>query len=378
MKILFFLVHPAKFHFHRVQINELISRGHDVDIIITKKDILEELVQEEGWEYTNIFPEGRKIPGLHVYLAALISLLRTVYRLLKYTNGKKYDLFVGDLLTIVGRLKGVSALYPTDDVLVQVPEQAVFLATTNQIIAPQITELGKYNSKKIGYKGYKALAHLHPNYFTPDKSRIFKRLRTGKDFFLIRCVKFGATHDIDKSGITNEILTKLVSILKTHGEIFITSERELPEELEKYRIKIRKKDISHYLYYAKMFIGDSTTMCSEAAVLGTPSVEFDDYFEEIEQMQELQDKYGLTFGMEISEPKKMFEKVEELLNTPNLNEEFQERRQKLLSDTVDVSAYLVWLYENYPESISKIKAQPDYQNRFNAKIEAEPVPELVS
>ena len=75
MNILFFLVHPAKFHFHRVQVNELISRGHNVDILITNKDILEELVKEEGWEYTNIFPEGRKIPGLHVYLGALLSLL---------------------------------------------------------------------------------------------------------------------------------------------------------------------------------------------------------------------------------------------------------------------------------------------------------------
>ena len=34
-----------------------------------------------------------------------------------------HDLFVGDLLTILGRLKRVPSLYPTDDVLVQVPEQ---------------------------------------------------------------------------------------------------------------------------------------------------------------------------------------------------------------------------------------------------------------
>lgn len=364
MNILFFLVHPAKFHFHRVQVNELISRGHNVDILITKKDILEELVKEEGWEYTNIFPEGRKIPGLHVYLGALISLLRTVYRLLKYTKGKKYDLFIGDLLTIVGRLKGVPALYPTDDVLIQVPEQAVFLATTNQIIAPQITELGKYNSKKIGYNGYKALAHLHSNYFTPDKNRLFENLRNGSDFFLIRCVKFSATHDINKSGITNDILTRLVNILITRGKVFITSERELPEELEKYRINIRKKDISHYLYFAKIFIGDSTTMCSEASVLGTPSVEFDDYFEEIEQMQELEDKYGLTFGIKTSNPDDMFTKVDELLNTPNLKEEFQKKRRKLLSDKVDVSSFMVWLIENYPRSISIIKKDPAYQNRF--------------
>ena len=45
--ILFFLVHPAKFHFHKVQINKLIVNGNKVDILITTKDVLEELVIEE-------------------------------------------------------------------------------------------------------------------------------------------------------------------------------------------------------------------------------------------------------------------------------------------------------------------------------------------
>ena len=91
---LFYLVHPAKFQFHKVQINELIARGHNVDIIINTKDILEELVIEEGWTYTNIFPKSRKIKGVHVYIAAFINLFVTVYRLWKFTRGKKYDLFI--------------------------------------------------------------------------------------------------------------------------------------------------------------------------------------------------------------------------------------------------------------------------------------------
>ena len=63
-RFLFFLVHPAKFHFHKVQINELNKRGHKVDVVIIKKDILEELVKSEGWNYKNIYPEGRKIKFL--------------------------------------------------------------------------------------------------------------------------------------------------------------------------------------------------------------------------------------------------------------------------------------------------------------------------
>jgi len=363
LNILFFLVHPAKFHFHRIQINTLISKGHNVEILITTKDILEDLVKEEGWAYTNIFPEGRKIPGLHVYAAAFISLIRTVYRLWKFTKGKKYDLFIGDLLTILGRLKGVPSLYPTDDVLVQVPEQAIFLSTCNHIVAPQITDLGRYNSKKIAYDGHKALAHLHPNHFKPDK----QCLPTGlldTPFFLIRCVGFGATHDIDRAGINDEVLKKLVQMLENNGKVLITSERTLPKKLEKYRIELRKTDISHYIFFADLFIGDSTTMGTEAAVLGTPSIEFDNYFEEIEQMKEIEQKYGLNFCIKPSEPEKLFKKIEEFINTPNLKEEFRKRSRKLIADKIDVSAFLVWFMENYPESYATICKNSDYQYKF--------------
>lgn len=363
MNILFFLVHPAKFNFHRVQINGLISRGHNVEILITSKDILEDLVKEEGWAYTNIFPEGRKIPGLHVYVAAVISLVRTVYRLWKFSRGKKYDLFIGDLLTILGRLKGVPSLYPTDDVLVQVPEQSLFLSTCNHIIGPEITDLGRYNSKKIAYDGYKALAHLHPNHFKPERSRL-KDFLLDKPFFLIRCVGFSATHDIGRNGINNEVLKKLVHILKSKGRVLITSERALPKDLEKYRIESLKTDISHYMYFAELFIGDSTTMGSEAAVLGTPSIEFDDYFDEIGQMQELEHTYGLNLCVKTSEPEELFKKVKEFINTPNLIEENRKRCQKLVDDKIDVSAFLIWFMENYPESVSVLKKDPAYQYRF--------------
>ena len=91
-KYLFFIVHPSKVHLYRNTINNLIKNGHLVDILITKKDVLEDLVLEEGWDYTNIFPEGRKIKGFPTFLGALLNSIITIYRLFKYTSGKKYDL----------------------------------------------------------------------------------------------------------------------------------------------------------------------------------------------------------------------------------------------------------------------------------------------
>lgn len=357
--------HPAKFNLFRGQINELRARGHQVDVVIITKDILEDLVLEEGWPYTNLYPEGRKIPGLHVLLAAPISLAKTIYRLLKYIGSQKYDLFIGDALVHVGRLKRVPSFYPTDDVMRQVPEQSVYLAFCNHIIAPKITELGPFKRKVIGYDGYKAMAHLHPNRFKPDVMLLDESLSNGVPYFFIRCVKFSATHDLNHSGVDDDILRKLIRKLEPNGRVLISSERNLPPDLDPYRIQIVKKNVAHYIYYARLLIGDSTSMCAEAAVLGTPSIEFDDYFEEIEQMLELDKKYGLTFGIRPTEPEALFNKVDELLNLGDGAQEiFRKRRDKLLSEKIDVSAFLIWLFENYPASVGVLKENPDYQYRF--------------
>jgi predicted glycosyltransferase len=364
MNFLFYLVHPAKFHFHKVQINSLNKKGHKVDILINSKDILEDLVKEEGWNYFNIFPNGRKIKGLHVYLSAFLTIIKSNYRILKFIKHKKYDLFIGDFLTWVGLIKRVKTLYPTDDVLNQVPEQIIFLSAATHPIAPKITDLKIYNKKTIHYKGYKALAHLHPNHFKPNKNKLLKHLQDGTDYFLIRCTGFFATHDINKKGIDDFMLYKLEKLLSPYGKILITSERKLPKDLKKYNLNIRKSDMSHYIAFAKLFIGDSTTMCTEAAVLGTPAVEFDEYFYEIEQMLELQNKYNLVHCYRTHEQNDMLTKVEELLQTTNLKEIYKRRRGKLLKETIDVSAFLIWIFENYPKSTNEYFSNSNIQDNF--------------
>jgi hypothetical protein len=363
-RFLFYLVHPAKFHFHKVQIHELKRHGHEVDIVINTKDILEDLVREEGWEYTNIFPESRKIRGVHVYVSASVNLFRSVYRLWRFARGKEYDLFIGDALTYLGRLRCIPSLYPTDNDLASVPEQRTWFMPADYIIAPLVTDLGRFAYKKIAYSGYKALAHLHPNHFSPDESRLPEDLRGGAPFYLIRCTGFKATHDIRKSGISDDLLFRLKEVLEPHGRILITSERKLPGELEGYRLNIRKNDITHCMAYASMFIGDSTTMAAEAAVLGTPAVEFDEYFPRIRQMAELEGKYGLVHCFRTNQAEEFLGKVVELMKTPDIKEEYRKRRLKLLDDAIDVSAFLVWIYEEYPESKNEFLRKPAMQQRY--------------
>ena len=361
--ILFFLVHPAKFHFHKVQINKLISNGHKVDILITKKDILEELVIEEGWNYTNLIPEGRKLSFSNVFISIPYFLFVTIYRLLKFTKNKKYDLFIGDLLTIVGLIRNVPTIFATDDTLKAVPQGALFYKTATHIVAPFITDLGPYNKKKIGYYGYKAIAHLHPNHFKPQRENLPKELKDDKYFF-IRATGFQASHDIGKKGIDNNLLKKIINQLSPHGKILISSERLLPDEFQKYSYTYKKTQIREVLAFAELFISDSTTMTSEAAYLGTPSIEYDDYFHEIEQMIELKEKYKLIHCFRTNDDVRFLNKINKLLADKDLKKKYKKRQQRLLSDSIDVSSFLVWFYENYPDSRKKYHSSHLVQKKF--------------
>ena len=153
-------------------------------------------------------------------------------------------------------------------------------------------------------------------------------------------------------------------MLTKKGKVFITVEREIEPEFAHYQLKIPPEKIHSLLYYATMLIGDSQTMTSEAAVLGTPAIRSNSFAGRISYLNEEEDRYGLTFGFLPDETDKMMNKIEELLNKADLKTEWQKRRQKMLDDKIDVTGFMVWFFENYPESYRIMKTDPDYQYKF--------------
>ncbi|MEZ5146697.1 MAG: DUF354 domain-containing protein [Bacteroidales bacterium] len=322
-RFLFFFVHPSKFHVFRYTINALKSKGHQVDILITSKDVLEELVKREGWEYINIFPEGRKMRAVSPIISSGINFFRTIIRLFNYTKGKQYDLFItDDLLVYIGKLKKIPSIVFNDDDLHNVNQFGLVLAPASYILSPDITDNGKFNFKKIGFPGYKELGSLHPNYFKPDKSVVNTFNPDHSKYYILRLVSLRAYHDVGMKGLSNEQVRELMNLLERNGKVFITSERELPSEFEKYRIQINPSQIAHVLYYAEMFIGDSQTMTSEAAILGTPAFRCNDFAGKISVMEEKETKYGLSFNFRPAEFQKMYNKIESLLKVKNYKDDF--------------------------------------------------------
>ncbi len=365
MKILFYFIHPAKYQAFRGIINKMLSEGIQVDLVIIKKSIMEELVASEGWQYTNIFPEGRRFKGVPVYISAFINLFRTLFRLNRFIKGKKYDLCVtDDLFTVLGRLKGIPTIFFTDDDLSAVPESVLLISTAHYVLAPSIAYMGRYEKKKIGYYGYKSLMHLHPNCFAPQETKLDVSIAAPFSYFLIRCVSVTSTHDVGNNGINDELLRELILFLQEYGKVIISSERPIPADLESYCININKKDISHYIAFCRIFISDSTTMCAEAAVLGIPSIEIDDWFDDFRQYSELNEKYGLLKGINPADRMKIFNELRSILNDKDLDGRQKYKREKMLKNMVDVSAFVYWLLANYPSSVKEYFKNPGTQLRF--------------
>lgn len=347
MKILFFIVHPAKFRMFRDTVNILKQKGHTVDWAIVTKDTLEEFTKDEGWEYTNIFPEGRRIKGIPIMLATAINMLRTLFRLFKFTHGKKYDLFISsDILSFVGWIKRIPTLIFQDDDYAIVKEYGLIWLFASKVVAPQSCDLGPFNYKKLSYKGSHKWAYCNPKYFKPNYNYVKQFNPTQEKYSLIRLVSMTASHDRGKKGLSDENANQLIERLKKNGKVYILSERELKPEWESMRLNLKPIHHLHAMYYADIFVGESQSMASEAGLLGTPAIRFNDFAGKIGYLKE-EEGYGLNFSFLSSEFDLMMKKIDEILSIKNVKEEWKKRVLNFAKDHIDSTEYYVKLIESY-------------------------------
>jgi len=147
---------------------------------------------------------------------------------------------------------------------------------------------------------------------------------------------------------------------ENYGKVYVSSEQDLPEELKKYQLRVPVDKIHDVLYHANLFVGDSQTMTTEAAVLGTPAIRCSSFAGENDMTNfiELEKKYGLIFNYK--DPEKAIAKAQELIKDPNLKDKWVAKRKKLLDDKIDLSSFLIWFIDNYPESVELLKKDKDY------------------
>ena len=363
MRVLVYLGHPAHFYNYRNVIPKLKADGHQVEILIKKKDVLQELLDNAGFPYHNILKEGRKDSKLGIAW----GLLKRTWRLNAFCAQYHPDILTGTSVenSFIGKLRHIPVININEDDASVVPKYAkLSYPWASVILSPVVCDNGKWNEKSIKYNSYHELAYLHPNHFTPDRSIVEKYFLTDKPYFLIRFAKLKAHHDTGIKGISTEIAQRLIDMLKPYGRVLISSERELEPQFEPYRIHIKPIDMHHVMAFADLYLGDSQTMAAEAGVLGVPFIRFNDFVGRIGYLRELEDVYQLGYGIKTDEVDKLYEAIKALIKMQGRKAVFQTRRAQMLSEKVDLAAFLSWFIETYPSSHQMMKENPEFQYQF--------------
>ena len=125
---------------------------------------------------------------------------------------------------------------------------------------------------------------------------------------------------------------KYIQRLSKVAKVYISSEGELDQELEQYRLPVAYDQIHQVLYYATLVISEGASMASEAAVLGTHAF----YLNSIQSgtTNEQEEKFGLLRVMH--DPRTRYEQAlieaEKMLADSSLRVKGKEKREKMLAE----------------------------------------------
>ncbi|MEN8225559.1 MAG: DUF354 domain-containing protein [Bacteroidota bacterium] len=360
MNLLIDIGHPAHVHLFKDFAERLRDKGHVVYFSAKQVESIVKLLDVYGYSYTSL---GRKHNGsLLKYLSSSVHLVK----LWSLVVSKKIDIGIGvsGLLPFVSGFSKLKSICLDDDDSVITPLFARSIRNADAILTPSALKDDSRGKNHITYNGYHELAYLHPDQFKPDPDVLkVLGLKEGEKFFLLRFNAFKAHHDVGEYGLSMEQKKQLIKLLEPHGRVFVSSEMENMDFAD-YKINLPPEKIHSLLYYATMFIGDSQTMTSEAAVLGIPALKCNTFAGRLSIPDELEHKYGLCYSFKPDNFDQLLIKAAELLNQETLHEEFHSRRQKMLSEKINVTAFLEWFIENFQEGKQIMKENPDYQYQF--------------
>lgn len=351
MKVLIDIGHPGHVHLFRPFALEMQKKGHKILFTCRQKEFEIELLEAAGFEYISFGKhyksKGGKIFGLFKF--NILMLFKAI--------GFKPDIFLSH-----GSIYAAHIAFLLNKPHISMEDSGnmeqirLYLPFTKAVLTPfeLREELGK---KQIRYHSYHELAYLHPKYFNPEKE-ILKSLGVseGEKYVILRFVSWNATHDVGQGGFTLSQKEEIVRFLSTEVKLFISAEGDVPESFKEYLIKIKPDQIHDALYFAEFIVSEGATMASEAGVMGTTAI----YVNSLERCyNEDQERYGTVLNFRNGNG--VLDKIKELTNkSVARNEGYND----LLKDKIDLTSFLVWFVEEFPESNSKMKENPEYEYNF--------------
>ena len=368
MKVAFYLAHPAHYHYYKYTAQQLRIDGHEVTYIIKAKDVLLDLLNGDNETYHIVAVKRPKNKWERITFV-----MQANWKIIKLLRHEKIDMIIGSQFSAGIRLLTRSTIISTaeDDAAILGIYPKIVYPFSHAIVCSTKCDIGQWNKKAVKFESNMKIGYIHPNNFMSSKEICVKyNIDTQKSYFIMRFAQLNAHHDGGIKGLNTDIAQRLIDILSPHGQVYITSERELEPQFEPYRLAINPIDMHHVMAFASLYIGDSQTMAAEAGILGVPYVRFNGFVGRIGYLDELETKYQLGVGIRPEKKKAendiplqtpypvlhwgeeaMYDIVSQLVqDLPKVKAEWAEKRTRLLSEKIDYAKFLTWFIENYPDS----------------------------
>ncbi|WP_290818079.1 DUF354 domain-containing protein [Halovivax sp.] len=338
MRIVVTIQHPAHVHFYRHAIDQLEADGHDVFVFARENDVAVPLLEAYDIPHEVLAGPQRSLAGL--------ARVQLTYELRLLGRARRID---PDVMTAIGGV-AVSHVAPLVGArsVVFVDNEGI---TSHRLMAPFADAIATprnfeddFGDAHVRYDGFQELAYLHPDRFDPSPDRLREfGVDPDERYFFCRFKTWDALHDVGEGGLSIDGKRELVSLLADRGSVYISSSDELPPDLERYRSPVPPTAAHDLLYYADCYVGDSATMATEAALLGTPAVRVQSFAGDgdMSNFRLLEEEYGLLRST--ADEREAIDLVEELASDPTATDRWADRRQRLTAEKVDVTSYVVEL-----------------------------------
>lgn len=335
MKYLITIQHPAHVHFFKHVIWRLEDRGHEVHVVAREYDVTTKLLEHYDIPYELLAGGVSSLIELpKTQMAYEARVIQRVRRLRP------------DVVTAIGGLAAAHASVTSATksvVFTDTPTRSnVLMSPFADVICTPYVFGQDFGSKQVRYDGFHELSYLHPNQFEPDPDRMVEYgVDPDEPYFVLRFTALKGLHDVGQRGLSVSTKEELVETLSDYGEVYVSGvDEHIPASLADRRLPVPPHLLHSFLYYANLFVTDTHTTATEAALLGTPTVRSNTYCGEgdLNNFSELEDEYGLLYST--PDEDEVFSLVEAILNDPESTDRWRRKRDWFLSDTIDVASFV--------------------------------------
>lgn len=329
--MLFELHHPKHYHMFKGLMDYYKSKDCDITIIARDKDVLLQLLDADNREYKIL---GTRKDGTLLKLLISPVLIYNYLAIIRKVRPKLLFSKLSPYASLFSKLFGMSHIvFPDSDIL----KSNDYLTKLADIVVTPSNYKKDYGQKHKRVNGFFENIYLHPDLFKPNAEVLEKySINSQKKYSVVRFIGWDAYHDNHQKGFDLEEKIKLVKNLNKYGDVYITSEKDLPHQLEKFRLNINPVDIHQILYFSSLYVGDSQSMATESSLLGVPSIRTNTFVGDgdMSNFTLLEEEFGLLYNFSDSES--AIEKAIELISSDSSKNEWKKKREAYYNDNRDV------------------------------------------